>query len=79
MLTKPTITCQLSVYAYINSEKRPIYITLKIKLDTYICMYIHVHYKAMKFGFIMLYDKHVFLLQMVSWNGKQDKENVNKQ
>lgn len=44
-----------------------------------IYMYIHVHYKAMKFGFIMLNDKHVFLLQMCSWNGKRDKENVNKQ
>lgn len=32
-----------------------------------IYMYIHVHYKAMKFGFIMLKDKHVFLLQMFSW------------
>lgn len=42
-------------------------------------MYITKQCKAMKFGFIMLYDKHVFLLQMVSWNGKRDKENVDEQ
>lgn len=42
-------------------------------------MYTHVHYKAMKFGFIKLNDKHVFLLQMFSWNGKRDKEIVYEQ